>query len=61
MKFFKKYIPIALTMFVITLVSRIALNNGIFEFNHLISATIMAVVFALSTVFFDSHPMNKEK
>jgi hypothetical protein len=61
MKKLKKYIPIALGMFVITLTSRIALNDGNFEMNHIISALIMAIVISLSTAFFDSHPMNDEE
>lgn len=57
-KWLKKYLPIGLSMFFITLVSRISLNNGTFELNHLLSATIMAIIFMLTTAFFDSHPMN---
>ncbi|MCD2137878.1 hypothetical protein [Salinicoccus halitifaciens] len=57
----KKYIPIGLTMFAITLTSRVTLNDGNFELSHILTATIMAIVMMLTTAFFDSHPMNKEE
>lgn len=60
-QFLKKYLPIGLTMFAITLTSRITLNDGIFEWSHTLSATIMAIVMMLGTAFFDSHPMNNDE
>ncbi|WP_166626997.1 hypothetical protein [Jeotgalicoccus sp. S0W5] len=44
-------------MFAIVLASRIALNDGNFESTHLITATIMAIVYMLTMAFLDSHPM----
>ena len=57
----KKYVPIGLTMFAITLTSRVTLNDGNFEPSHILAATIMAIVMMLTTAFFDSHPMNNEE
>lgn len=61
-KFLKKYIPQGLSMFGIVLVSRTALNDGNFELTHLITATIMAIVYMPTMAFLDSHPMlNKDE
>lgn len=62
LNFLKKYIPDGLTMFAIVLISRTALNDGNFESEYLIAATVTDIVVMFTSAFLDSHPMfNKDE